>query len=356
MTRYTLVFAIAMYLSIGAFTTVSAQTDPLAELEAWNKIKESSVAADYHGFLQKFPNGSLSARAREKMNSLGDPVWNELKKSNDPFKYRDYIKANPNSPFLEQAKARLDVLVPAAIEWEKVKAIGELQTTMRYISANPSGPFANEAKAMIEPQLWTKISASPTDDLLEFYAIHFPTSEKGREAATKLAASKAEKRSLEFQGIRSRLPALNGVKITRQHTGYPASEHWYENRVLDVCTLETIEFDRSTYKGILDYVAKSYRIDLNKVRRVDRGTATSWGYSLALSGGASEYSSPSDNKFTGTSQFYKKKSATASPVPTYAPHALSESYIVVLSTYDGNVAARFAADLTSLVRLCKESR
>lgn len=356
MTRYTLVFAIAMYLSIGAVTAASAQTDPLAELEAWNKIKESSVAADYQAFLQKFPNGTLAARAREKMNSLGDPVWNELKKSNDPFKYRDYIKANPNSPFLDQAKARLEVLGPAAIEWEKVKAVGDMRLMMRFISANPSGPFASEAKALLEPKLWETISISPTDDLLEFYSRHYSTSDRGREAATKLAASKAEKRSIEYQAIRSRIAAQNGVKITRQHTGYPATEHWYENKVLDVCTLETTEFDRNTYKGILDYVAKSYRMDLNKVRKVYPGTATSWGYSIALSGGASDYASPSDNKFSGISQFYKKKSTTASGVPSYAPQALSESYIVVLSTYDSSIATRFAADLAALVQLCKESK
>ena len=68
------------------------------------------MAADYHAFLKKFPNGSLAAQARARMNTIGDPVWNELKNSKDPFKFRDYIKAHPDSPFIDQAKARFEVL------------------------------------------------------------------------------------------------------------------------------------------------------------------------------------------------------------------------------------------------------
>ena len=327
------------------------QSDPLAELEAWNKVKESSVAADYHAFLKKFPNGSLAARARERMNELGDPVWNELKKSNDPFKYRDYIKANPDSPFIDQAKARLGVLAPAAIEWEKVKALRDVPSIMRFISANPSGPFAADAKTMIEPELWAAISAGPTDDLLEFYSLHYSSTERGREAASKLQTRKAAKREQDLQGIRTRIAAQNGVKVTRQHTGYPSTEHWYENKVLDACTLETTEFDVNTYNKGLSYVSKSYRIDLSKVISIDPGKPNSWGIQIGVSGGTP----PSPNKFSGTSQYFTRKSISR-PFTLYSSTPLSEAYVWVLNTYDGNIAARFTADLNALLAICKASK
>lgn len=201
MQHHRIVFILIWYfIALFSFTvTVNAQEpDPLAELEAWNKIKESTVAADYHAFLQKFPNGSLAARAREKMNTLGDPVWNELKKSNDPFKYRDYIQANPNSPFLDQAKARLEVLTPAAVEWEKIKITGDLAEIMRFVESNPTHPFVGDAKQLIEMELFTAVTNTESEDLLGFVVKHYSDREHARTAGERLAKLKALRRERTF--------------------------------------------------------------------------------------------------------------------------------------------------------------
>lgn len=352
---FRIVFVFTVFASL-CITAEAQPSDPLAELEAWNKIKESSVAADYHDFMQKFPNGSLAARAREKMNTLGDPVWNELKKSNDPFKYRDYIKANPNSPFLDQAKARLEVLTVATIEWEKLKAAGDGTAVMQFIKDNPSHPFVEEAKADIENSLWEEIVRTGEERLLEFYALHYSTTERGKEAASKLQTRRAAKREQDLLGIRGRIAALNGVKATLHHSsGAAPTEYWYENKVVDVCTLETTEFVNETYNRSLDYGSKFYRIDLNKVRRVDPGSSTNWGFGIAVSGGASDYRSPGDIKFSGIYQYFTRKS-TSKPFQFHSSLPLSETYVVVLRTYDSNVASRFAADLNALVSLCKASK
>jgi hypothetical protein len=338
------------------YGVVAQSADPLAELEAWNKIKESSVAADYHAFLKKFPNGSLAAQARARMNTIGDPVWNELKNSKDPFKFRDYIKANPDSPFLDQAKARFEVLAPALIEWEKLKAAGDGTAVMQFIQNNPSHPFVEEAKADIENSLWTEIGRTGEEDLLEFYALHYSDTERGKEAASKLQTRKATKRERDLQGIRTRIAALNGVRVTYHSPGYPPTEYWFENNVVDPCTFETREYTRSTYKGSLDYVVKIFRIDLGKVAQVYPETPTSWGYRIGLMGELGGYSTPREKRFSGTSQFFQRKSATAVPVSDGRVDVLSESYVVVLSTYDSNIATRFAADLNALVAICKASK
>ena len=329
--------------------------DAGAELEMWRKVSQSTVAMDYFVFIQTFPDGKFAETARKKMLEIGDPVWNELKKSSEPAKYIDYIKANPDSPFLETAKARFAAVAMAAMEWEKVRATGDTRSIMRFISANPSGLYAADAKAMIEGDLWAKISASPADDLLEFYVLHYPNTERSKEAASKLQASKAAQREAEFQGIRSRIAAQNDVKVTRQHTGYAPTVHWYQNKVLNVCTLETTEFDVQTYNRGLDYSSKSFRIDLKNVRRTYPGVANSWGFQIAVGGNASEYSSPNDYKFSGTGQYFTRKS-TSKPFALKSTVPLSETYIVVLNTYDANIAATFAKDLNALVGMCKASK
>jgi hypothetical protein len=45
--------------------TPFAKNDPLAELEAWNKVKNSKNAFDYAAFLKRFPDGSFADTARE---------------------------------------------------------------------------------------------------------------------------------------------------------------------------------------------------------------------------------------------------------------------------------------------------
>jgi hypothetical protein len=314
------------------------------------------LRADYHAFLKQFPNGSLAARARERMNALGDPVWNELKKSNDPFKYRDYIKSNPNSPFIDQAKTRFEVLAVAAVQWEKVKAIGDLRQTMRFISENSSSPFAEEARSLIESELWEKSSASGADDLLEFYARQYASTEKGKEAVSKLQTRNAAKRQVELQALRPRIAALNGVKATLHHGGgYAPTELWHENKVIDVCTFETTKFSMETSNPLM-YNSESYRIDLNKVRSIYPGPATSWGTTVLVSTSATQYSSPSDLKFSGSGQNFSRKSVNKPFAPFMIPYAVSETYAAVMTTPDRNAATRIADDLNKLAALCKASR
>lgn len=351
----TVVLFVCAFVIVGAASgSMVAQTsmsgtasDPLAELEAWNKIKESSVAADYHSFLQKFPNGSLAARARERMNTLGDPVWNELKKSNDPFKYRDYIKANPNSPFLDQAKAQLEILTPAAVEWEKVKAVGDLQSVMRFIAASPAGPYAADAKTMIEPELWRKISTSETDDLLEFYSRHYSDTERGKEAGLKLKRLKSAKRELEFQGIRSRLTAFNGVQFNRvQSGGTTGATMWYENKIVDLCTLKTTANEMSTLHPLM-YSSESYRIDFTTGRPISIGSIFPGSTSVFVAFGGSI--------FSGIGRNYSRKSAS-NPFVQFSSYPTRGSSAVALTTPDSGAAARFADDLKKLAGLCKASK
>jgi len=351
MQHHRIVFILIWYfIALFSFTvTVNAQEpDPLAELEAWNKIKESTVAADYHAFLQKFPNGSLAARAREKMNTLGDPVWNELKKSNDPFRYRDYIKANPNSPFLDQAKARLEVLTVAAVEWEKVRATDDLTTIMKYISSNPSGPFTEDAKKLIEARLWAATVGPDALSALEFYSLNFQGTERAREAAIRLAALKRDLKEAELKGITERLLSANGHKAILRPTlpGWTAEDVWFENRLIDQCSIEFTMFRNPPNH---EFVYRSqFTINLKLVRKIDLWSPGPqdpvFSYIVALI----------QNEGSRVSQIkHSLRKSKSGLRPAYGPfYETTSDYVVVFQSLDAQRAKTFFTDLNRLRELC----
>lgn len=346
--RFVFVFTVIASLCFA----VQAQTpDPLAELESWNKIKECSVAADYHAFLKEFPNGSLAARAREKMNTLGDPVWNELKESNDPFKYRDYIKANPNSPFLDQAKARLEVLTVAMIEWEKVKAVGDMQSIMRLISTDPSGPFAPDAKAMIEQRLWDEIALTGTEDHLKFYAEHYAGTDRGKQASTRYLALLDQKKEREFAELKARFVGYGG-KWLDSGTGNGNSAFNYI--VTGPCSLLAVWSFDPTDNSLPEKT--EFPIDISRA-------GTIWVYSSFLNQTAASVRTDAGYQLTSKRTYYSRNPRWGTFVPKASwessltePYYEQKSAVWIGSFTDKATAERFKADYLKLVNYCSASR
>ena len=125
--------------------TSSSVSDPLAELEMWNKVKTSTNANDYYLFLMRFPAGGFAKQAKAKMDEIGDPVWNEIKISKDPFVYRDYIAKNPNSPFIVEAKEKMNMLAASIIAWEQIKDSSETEQFVEFLNKYPNSAQSNEA-------------------------------------------------------------------------------------------------------------------------------------------------------------------------------------------------------------------
>lgn len=129
----------------------NVSSDPLAELDAWNKIKTATTAAEFQSFLQQFPNGAFAKQARVKMNEIGDPEWNQVKNSKDATAYRDYINKNPNSPFVESARENLKILAESMIAWEQIKDSNKYEDFENYLKKYPNSPNSIDARKSIEP-------------------------------------------------------------------------------------------------------------------------------------------------------------------------------------------------------------
>lgn len=123
--------------------------DQLSELEAWNTVKNSSLAKDYWQFLQRYPGGTFSKEALDKMVEIGDPEWNKVRDTRDPYQFRSYLERNPDGPFSSLALERLKSSTEAIIAWEKVDK-NDRAALAEFIKRYPDSKPADEAKSAIE--------------------------------------------------------------------------------------------------------------------------------------------------------------------------------------------------------------
>lgn len=125
--------------------------DALAELEAWNKIKNSSNTVDFQTFLQKYPTGAFAGQARAKISNIGDAEWNRVKTSKDPNVYKAYIAANPSGQYTTEARARLNMLVASMVAFEQIRDSKDVEDFKNYVAKYPDGVFVEDARANFEP-------------------------------------------------------------------------------------------------------------------------------------------------------------------------------------------------------------
>lgn len=74
------------------------------EQEAWNLVKNSSDAEGFRIYLEDFPNGANSAKAKIRLEKL---VWSEIEKSADKAKIQNYLKEFPGGENTTTARIKL---------------------------------------------------------------------------------------------------------------------------------------------------------------------------------------------------------------------------------------------------------
>lgn len=163
-------------------------------------------------------------------------------------------------------------------------------------------------------------------------------------------------REAEFQGIRSRIAAHNGVRATRQQTGGTTGGIlWHENKIPDVCTLETTQNDLSTANPLW-YSSEVYRIDLRLVKNVYSHNTFPGLTLVYISSTPTKYSSYNDPKFAGSQQSYNRKSTAKPFLPYMAPQAVQQSWVIPFTTHDAKLAAKFVEDVNALAAMCRASK
>lgn len=94
------------------------------ELAAWEAASRNDDVASYLDFLEKHPDGELSAMARNRIAALSKPAaatidaetmveltfWESVKDSDNPAMFRAYLEQYPDGEFVALAGAKLDEL------------------------------------------------------------------------------------------------------------------------------------------------------------------------------------------------------------------------------------------------------
>lgn len=125
-----LVIAIGTNANSNVPVSVSAAVDPTAvELSYWDSIKNSSSVDDFRSYLEKYPDGQFSALARNKVRSLESSAksetkpssdvatdlafWDSIKTSTNPEDFKAYLEKFPAGTFTALAKNRMSSLEAA---------------------------------------------------------------------------------------------------------------------------------------------------------------------------------------------------------------------------------------------------
>ena len=104
--------------SLATEDTVTADTTSL-EISFWQSVEARSTFAEYHAYLERYPDGSFAtlARARLSMDQVSVvhdhnvevAFWNSVKDSTDPEMFLAYIAKYPQGEFASLAEIRIRV-------------------------------------------------------------------------------------------------------------------------------------------------------------------------------------------------------------------------------------------------------
>jgi lipoprotein NlpI len=165
-----IVLAALLPLSGGAFADTRVQlaqaADPKNELADWNAIKGSKSAADYQGYLDKYPNGAFADLAKLRIKQYAPPPapaaaapavdpqlaelndWKAIRSSKSVADFEGFLKKHPDGDFADLAKQKIKELTPAAA----AAAPAAPTPSAAPAAANPSAPAAAAAAPAAMPQ------------------------------------------------------------------------------------------------------------------------------------------------------------------------------------------------------------
>ena len=145
------------------------------EYNYWDSIKNSTSADGFKAYLEKYPNGQFVSLARIRVSNLELPIkpaesrmadgssavelafWDSVKSSEKIEDFQAYLKKYPNGTFTDLANNRLAALESAALEKGKVKAVDKTSLEgSKWKGASPGGDKIYELHFLPDRELtWT---------------------------------------------------------------------------------------------------------------------------------------------------------------------------------------------------------
>ena len=126
--------------------TLLACSSPAAD---WAQATTEGTAEAYQAFLNKYPNGTHAADARQRIRQIQDgEAWITAETANSVDSYRQYIAAEPQGANVQAAHEQLAALQRAAA-WQDTKNTGTESALRAFLQKYPQGPEAEQARAQL---------------------------------------------------------------------------------------------------------------------------------------------------------------------------------------------------------------
>lgn len=126
--------------------TLLACSDPAAD---WNQATSQGTAAAYQAFLNKYPNDTHAADARQRIETIQDgEAWITAETANSVASYQQYIAAEPHGANVQAAHNQIIALERAAA-WQAAKSAGTGAAAQAFLQKYPQGPEADQARAQL---------------------------------------------------------------------------------------------------------------------------------------------------------------------------------------------------------------
>lgn len=153
------------YLCLLTAATLLACSDPAAD---WNQATAQGTAPAYQAFLNKYPNDTHAADARQRIQTIEDgEAWITAETANSVDGYQHYIATEPHGANAQAAHEQIMALQRAAA-WQEAKSAGTGAATQAFLQKYPNGPEADQARAQLahfdyQVQLGTYSSSQQAD-------------------------------------------------------------------------------------------------------------------------------------------------------------------------------------------------
>lgn len=112
------------------------------ERQAWESTDNQHTETAYKRFLKAFPNGTFTAKAKDRLDDLAS--W-DIAKNGDMESLRKYIAAHPEGLFTQKARALQD----EGNLWDKARSTSDMALVKDYLSRYPQGRFLSPAQTLL---------------------------------------------------------------------------------------------------------------------------------------------------------------------------------------------------------------
>ena len=144
----------------------------------WKETKSLNTIESYEKFLEEYPEGEFSAKARAKLEEL---YFKQAEKINTTESYEEFLKKYPEGKFADNFSAKLEEL-----NFKQAEKINTTESYEEFLEKYPEGKFANNVSANLEDLYFKQAEKINTIESYEEFLKKYPEGKLSDNAQAKI--------------------------------------------------------------------------------------------------------------------------------------------------------------------------